>query len=119
MKQVAGIDVGKQVLDVSIQDTPMQRYDNTVTGCQQLSLFLSQNAVEVVVCEATGGYERGLIEALEGIGVNVHVAHPNKVRAYARALGYLAKTDRLDAQVLRSYGEQVRLPFDRKRPRRA
>lgn len=107
MKQVAGIDVGKQTLDVSIQGQSVQRHANTAKGCKRLIALLWQQRVEQVVCEATGGYERPLVAALQGNALAVHVAHPNKVRAYAKALGLLAKTDRLDAEVLRHYGEQL------------
>ena len=110
MKQTAGIDVGKQFLDVSIHDQPVKRYTNDVRGQRTLITRLQHDNIDLVVCEATGGYERELVKALHERGTPVHVAHPNKVRAYAQALGYLAKTDRLDAEVLREYGEHFQLP---------
>lgn len=109
MKQVAGIDVGKQVLDVAVSEDTVQRYPNTAQGRQRLVLFLQRHEVKLVVCEATGGYERALVEELNDVSMPVHVAHPNKVRAYAQALGRLAKTDRLDAEVLRQYGAHLEL----------
>lgn len=109
MKQVAGIDVGKRILDVSVSTGPVQRYENTEVGRQHLLLFLQRCGVDLVVCEATGGYERPLVDGLHCQSMPVHVAHPNKVRAYAKALGRLAKTDRLDAGVLRLYGEHLDL----------
>lgn len=111
MKQIAGIDVGKQFLDVSIQDQSVKRYTNDEQGRRSLTAKLQHDTIERVVCEATGGYERELVTALHEQGIPVHVAHPNKVRAYAQALGCLAKTDRLDAEVLREYGEHFPLPI--------
>ncbi len=67
--------------------------------------WLADQAVELVVCEPTGGYEEPLVRGLRQAGVPVHMAHPNKVRAFAHASGRMAKTDRLDAQVLCHYGE--------------
>jgi len=107
MKQIAGIDVGKHFLDVSIGNEPVQRYENTGSGHRFLILSLQDKGVTQVVCEATGGYERPLVTELQVHSIDVHVAHPNKVRAYAKALGRLAKTDRLDADVLRLYGEHL------------
>ena len=62
---------------------------------------------ELVVVEATGGLERGVVAALDAARVAVAVVNPRQVRDFARCLGRLAKTDRLDAQVLARYGEAV------------
>ena len=67
--------------------------------------WLAAQTVTLVVCEPTGGYEEPLVRGLRQRGLPVHLAHPNKVRAFAHASGRIAKTDRLDAQVLSRYGE--------------
>ena len=59
----------------------------------------------LAVCEATGGYELLVVAGLRQAGIAVHIAHPNQVRDLARACGYRAKTDRLDAVVLSRYGQ--------------
>ena len=59
----------------------------------------------MVVCESTGGYERLLVSRLRKAELAVQVAHPSRVRAFARACGYEAKTDPRDAQVLSRYGQ--------------
>ena len=58
----------------------------------------------LVVCEATGGYERHVLEVCEELGIAVHKAHGSRVRHFARYLGLLAKTDPIDARVLALYG---------------
>jgi len=62
----------------------------------------------LLVCEATGGYERLLVAEAHALGLAIHVANPRRVRDFARSLGRLEKTDPLDATVIRRYGETVR-----------
>jgi transposase len=104
MEVVAGIDVGKTQLDVSVGSGAVQRFENSRAGITALVRCLKREGVTVAVCEPTGGYERQLVKRLHTALPMVEVAHPNKVRAFARACGKEAKTDRLDAQVLSRYG---------------
>ena len=71
---------------------------------------LQQRAPTRVVLEATGGYERAAVAALQAVGLPVVVANPRQVRQFARAIGRLAKTDALDAGVLAHYAEAVHPP---------
>ena len=105
MKVVAGIDVGKDFLDVSISAGEVKRFDNTQVGIQSLVSWLGRGGVSVAICESTGGYEREMVKGVEEACLVVQVVHPVRVRAFARACGYEAKTDALDAQVLARYGE--------------
>ena len=109
-KRVAGIDVGKQEVAVSIARGPGRRFPNTAAGLTTGLAWVRDQAVTHVVCEATGGYERLVVQRLRGTEVAVSVAHPPKVRAFARAVGQGAKTDPLDAQILAHYGEVFELP---------
>ena len=104
MKVVAGIDVGKAQLDVSVAEGPVRGFANNTTSITALVRWLQRAGVTVVVCEPTGGYERQVVHRLQATPLPVVVAHPNKVRAFARACGEEAKTDRLDAQVLSRFG---------------
>ena len=61
------------------------------------------------MCEPTGGYDRQLISQLEEAGLSADMVHPNKVRSFARACGYEAKTDGLDARVLSLFGHTFHL----------
>ena len=109
MEVVAGIDVGKTQLDVSVGSGAVQRFENSRAGITALVRWLKAAGVTVAVCEPTGGYERQLVKRLHTALPTVEVAHPNKVRAFARACGKEAKTDRLDAQVLSRYGTVMEL----------
>ena len=109
-KVVAGIDVGKRQLDVSVAAGPVKRFVNTAAGITELLTWLAGQGVTLAVCESTGGYERGLVARLRTSSIALHVAHPNKVRAFAKACGQDAKTDGLDAQVQSRYGELFAVP---------
>ena len=65
---------------------------------------MKRMGVTMAVCESTGGYERLVVDKLRETAIGVQVAHPLRVRAFARACGFEAKTDPLDAQVLSRYG---------------
>jgi len=62
----------------------------------------------LLVCEATGGYERLLVAEAQARGQPIHVANPKRVRDFARSLGRLEKTDPVDAEVIRRYGVALR-----------
>jgi transposase len=62
---------------------------------------------ELIVVEATGGYQRAVVEALFHAGLSIAVVNPARVRQFARACGLLAKTDKLDAQILAEFGRSV------------
>ena len=109
-KRVAGIDVGKQALAVSVARGPGRQFPNTNAGLTAMLAWVRGQAVTQVVCEATGGYERLVVQRLRGTELAVSVAHPTKVRAVARAVGQGAKTDPLDAQLLAHYGEVFEFP---------
>ena len=105
MVTVAGVDVGKANLDVSVSEGPVIRFDNTAQGIAKLLKYLKSQDATMAVCESTGGYERLLVSRLRKTEITAHVAHPVRVRAFARACGYEAKTDPKDAQVLSRYGQ--------------
>lgn len=103
---VVGIDVAKGHLDVALLATPMvvKRYPNDGTGHQALIEWLEPLSVGLVVMEATGGYESPAACALQAAGLAVAVINPRQGRAFARAMGRLAKTDRIDAEGLAELG---------------
>jgi transposase len=120
-----GIDLSKRALDCFLlPDKRAFRLSNDEAGIADLADRVCDlrhtGARVVVVVEASGGYERLLHERLSAADVAVAIVNPKRVRDYARALGRLAKTDRVDAQVLARYGlsEQPR-PTPRPDPDRA
>jgi transposase len=103
---VAGIDVSKGWLDVALGAQAL-RFGNEATGIGALVEFLAQAKVQLVVIEATGGYETEAASAIAAAGLRVAVVNPRQVRDFAKATGRLAKTDRIDAHVLVAFGQVV------------
>lgn len=109
MSGYVGIDVAKAELVVARDGTEgCTTYPNTAPGHAALQRELATAPVELIVLEATGGYERGLVAALGTAGLPVVVVNPRQVRDFAKATGQLAKTDALDAHVLAAFGARVR-----------
>jgi len=98
-----GLDISKASLQLHLQDRQIQ-LPNTTEGHAQLVERLRVLPLIHVVCEATGGYERALVDALHTAKLLVSVVNPAQVRHFARAQGRRAKSDPLDAQVLTAYG---------------
>jgi transposase len=99
-----GVDVGKDQLDIAIYETGVYwREANTERGIKQLLKRLSYYCVERIVMEATGRYEFDLAQASYEKGLPVCIAKPLSIRKYAGAIDRLAKTDKIDAQVIAEY----------------
>ena len=106
--RVVGIDVSKHHLDLAQHDSAgTQRYANAVEGLEALVGGLRDAAPSLVVAEATGGYEIGLVRACQAAGFPIAVVNPRQVRAFARAKGTLAKTDALDARAIAAFGALI------------
>lgn len=104
-----GLDVSKKHLDVAVR--PQGRHfvtPNTERGIKQLLQRLVALKPQVIVLEASGGYETLVLAALAEAHLPVSLVNPQKVRNFAGATGKLAKTDKLDAQVLAHFAEAVR-----------
>lgn len=106
-----GIDVSKSVLDVSAYPSGNTwQVEYSAPGITALAEELAALGPAVVVVEATGGLEISLTAALGVAGLPVAVVNPRQVRDFARATGRLAKTDKLDAQLLAQFGAMVQPP---------
>lgn len=102
-----GVDVAKPTLAIQFPDQHWSTA-NTAPGHAAFLAKLKLLGAVHLVCEATGGYERAFVLALHQAGIAVSVINPRQVRDFARACGRLAKTDAIDASVLRDYGEKLR-----------
>jgi transposase len=107
-----GIDVSKARLDVAIRPSAEKlSVSNDEAGIQALVTRLSEIKPALIVLEATGGLERSVSGALGSAQLPVVVVNPRQVRDFAKALGQLAKTDRIDAEVLARFAEAIRPPL--------
>lgn len=101
-----GLDIAKLNLQLHlagrIHDLP-----NTTTGHRRLCKLVAAQPGGHVICEATGGYERDVVAALQAAKIPVSILNPARVRHFARAQGQRAKTDNIDAAVLTAYGQAL------------
>ena len=108
LDKYVGIDVSKTTLDLMVRPTgTRQQQANDADGIAQLVKQLRQLRPALVVCEATGGWERLLVGALAAARLPIVMVNPRQVRDFAKATGRLAKTDRLDAEVIARFAEAV------------
>lgn len=107
--RVIGIDVSKDKLDVASGSKSVPRtIGNDAASVEQLiASEIQQRQQTLVVVEATGGYERQLVETLQAASIAVAVVNPRRVRDFAKGIGWDAKTDPIDACLIAHYGEVV------------
>lgn len=104
---VAGIDVSKNNLDVRISgNSQSYRFSNSKKGLIRLLKQLQKSKVELVVVEATGGYESKVTNLCWGADIKIAIINPRWSRDFANSFGRRAKNDKIDAEVLMLYGEK-------------
>lgn len=104
-----GIDVSKAQLDVAIRPSAQTlSVTNDQAGIKILIKQFKKLRPSLVVLESTGGLERQVISALLNAKIAVFMVNPRHVRDFAKSIGQLAKTDRVDAAVIAHYAEAVR-----------
>lgn len=106
-KLCIGIDVSKDTLDIYWQKRSYKIANNKESIFNFIETEVKDGLKILCVMESTGGYERVASETFHNAGIAVHIAHPNKVHAFARACGHFAKTDKLDAILLHKYAQFV------------
>lgn len=107
-----GMEVSKLTLDFDgLPVRAAQPFANDAVGMAARVALLQGSGVERIVIEATGGYETAVASALAVARLPVGVVNPRQVRDFAKAMGHLAKTDRLDAKVRALFGERIKPPL--------
>lgn len=106
-----GMDVSQETVDVAVHPGTAFQIPNDDQGIAEAVPRFQVYPSALIVLEATGGLEVPLAGALAAVGLPVVVVNPRQVRDFARATGQLAKTDRLDAQILARFAEAIRPPL--------
>jgi len=107
---ICGVDTGSRTLDARIgQDGPWRQFARTEAGIAELIAFCNDHHVDLVVMEATGGYERLAFGLLWAGGMAAAIVNPRSVRRFAEAMGRLEKTDRIDCGMIAWYAETKRI----------
>ena len=114
-----GIDIAKDQLDVHVLPKAVHfTCQHDASGIASLIFRLQKKDPTMIIMEATGGYEIPLAAELGAGGLPVAIVNPRQVRDFARGIGKIAKTDKIDAFVLARFGETNRpepqvLPTDK------
>lgn len=110
MKFICGVDVAKARLDACIEPGAIfARFDNDTAGIEALAAFCREHKAELVVMEASGGFERRAFALLWKAGLACALTNPRSVRHYAEAMGVLEKTDRIDAGIIARFAHAKNL----------
>jgi transposase len=107
--QSVGIDISEDFLDVYLHPFGKEiRLPHNDEGTAALLALLREQPIERVVLESTGGLQRRLVRSLQEAGYSVSVVNPERIWAYRRLVGRVAKTDRIDARLIAEYGATMR-----------
>lgn len=103
-----GIDVSKTVLDVfTLPNRKYMQFTNDASGISKLLSKMQLFVDALIVMESTGGYEAPLSQELSKANLKVCVVNPRQIRDFAKATGRLAKTDKIDAEVIAQYAKKI------------
>lgn len=113
---VVGVDIAKKTFDAAIGCTgAIHSFPNDDAGHEALIAALATHSVDLIVMEATGGLERHLACALQAAGFAIAVVNPRQARDFAKSMGHLAKTDRIDARSLAEFAQVLNRHADREK----
>ncbi|MEZ4525526.1 MAG: IS110 family transposase [Desulfobacterales bacterium] len=111
MQNCTGIDISKKTFDVHfLYDSSDHHIDYTPENIQKTVMMFRDARPELIVMEATGGYEFPLAEELYAAGLPVVVVNPKRIRDFAKAAGQTAKTDRIDARIIARFAALMEPP---------
>ena len=109
-KTHCGVDVSKEWLDAGVEPSGAQgRFRNNAAGIAELAAFCREHGVDLVAMEVSGGYERTVFLLLWELGVACAIVNARSVRYFAEAMGFLEKTDKIDAAVIARFAEVKRV----------
>lgn len=100
-----GIDTGKKDLHLGSTNKFLHKFDNTTAGHQRLVKYIKAIHPACIAIEASGGYERSVVEALQDAELPIAVVQPGCVRHFAKSAKVLAKTDTIDSVVIARYAQ--------------
>ncbi len=104
-----GIDVSKAHLDIAVRPSgERKQVANDSEGIAELVAWVGSLKPTLIVLEATGGLETAVTAALAAAGLPVAVINPRQARDFAKSIGKLAKTDKIDAEMLARFAEAIR-----------
>jgi len=108
MENYVGIDISKRYFDLyCLPEGKQYRFENNQKGIRQCLKLLADIKPKLIVMESTGGYELALATELYVAGLPVAVVNPRQIRDFARAIGQIAKTDKIDAKVIAQFACMV------------
>ena len=114
-ERAVGIDVSKDTLECGIEGLAgSERFANSEEGISRLLEVLKGLTIKTVILESTGRYHRAVYGRLLAAGLPAILVNPRRIRDFARALGVVAKTDRIDCQVLAAFGGKFTFSAQRK-----
>jgi transposase len=106
-----GVDISKGYFDLHmLPEGKDDRFENNTEGIRQCTRTLREARAKLIVMEATGGYEVALATELHLAGLAVAVVNPRQIRDFARAVGQIAKTDKIDARIIARFASTVEPP---------
>ena len=103
-RRIIGVDIAKEKIDIH----DLQQEKHRIVLAADYSKWvesLAQDKPDLIVMEASGGYQRDLVTLLAAAGIPFTVLNPRRVRDYAKSIGHFAKTDKIDARVIARYAE--------------
>jgi transposase len=107
-KSYVGIDVSAEQLDLAVNPTGQTgQYPNSKNGIAKLVTKMKTIQPQLIIMEATGGWELALKQALDEAGLAAAVINPKRVRDHGRAMGFLAKTDKIDAKIIAHFAATI------------
>lgn len=103
-----GIDVSKKGFDVFMHESQAHKtFKMTSNDIRKATLWIKESNPKIIVLEATGGYEYPLVAEFASASLPLAVINPRQIRDFAKAIGQLAKTDKIDSTVLARYAAVI------------